>query len=98
MQRAWKLHCNVHLNLKLLQLVSILSFSELSEIVIYDFENILQTQKFAMSEQTLCQTSHIDEEQINQGGFVYSEISKSKLKYFIYRSTYTVAGLKKSGW
>ena len=45
MQRAWNPQWIVQLNLKLLQLVSILGFSQSLEIVGYDFENILQTQK-----------------------------------------------------
>ena len=52
MQRAWNPHWVVQLNWKLLQLVSILGFSQSMEIVGYDFENILQTQKLAMTEPT----------------------------------------------
>ena len=68
MQRAWNPHWIVQLNWKHLQLVSILGFSQSLEIVGYDFENILQTQNFAMTEPTNCETSHINEEQINKGG------------------------------
>ena len=50
MQRAWITHWNVQLNWKPLQLVSIVGFSQSLEIVGYDFENIQQTQKFAMTE------------------------------------------------
>ena len=51
MQRAWNPHWNVQLNWKLLQLVSIVGFSQSLEIVGYDFfENNLQTQKFAITE------------------------------------------------
>ena len=81
MQRAWNPHWNVYLNWKLHQLVSIVSFSQSIEIVGHDFENILQTQKYAMTEPTKCETSHINEEQVNKGGLIYAESSMSKLKY-----------------
>ena len=80
MQRAWKPHWIVQLNWKLLQLDSILGFSQSLGIVVYDFENILQTQKFAMTEPTNCETSHINEEQVNRGGLIYAKSSMSKLK------------------
>ena len=67
MQRAWNPHWIVQLNWKPLQLVSILGFSQSLEIVGYDFENILQTQKFATTEPTKCETSHINEEHVNKG-------------------------------
>ena len=86
MQRAWNPHWNVQLNWKLLQLVSIVGFSQSFEIVGYDFENILQTQKFAMTERTKCEKSHINEEQLNIGGLIYAESSRSKLKYCTYRA------------
>ena len=95
MQRAWNPHWIVQLNWKLLQLVSILRFSQSLEIVGYDFENILKTQKFAMTEPTNCETSHINEEQVNKGGLIYAKSSTSKLKYCMYRAAYTVTVLKK---
>ena len=52
MQRAWKPQWNKQLNWKLLQMFSLVCFSQSLEIVGYDFENILQTQKFAMTERT----------------------------------------------
>ena len=64
MQRAWNPHWNVQLNWKLLQLVSIVGFSQSLDIVGYDFEKILQTQKFATTERTECETSHKNEEQV----------------------------------
>ena len=64
----------------------------------YDFENTLQTQKQAMSECTKCEISQIKEEQVFQEGLIYSENSKSKLKYYMYRAAYTVTALKKSCW
>ena len=97
MHRAWNQHWNVQLNWKLLQLVSIVGFSQSLEIVGYDFESILQTQKFAMTERK-SEMSHINEEQVNKGGIIYAEISRSKLKYCMYRAAYTVTVLKKSGW
>ena len=81
MQRAWNPDWNVQLNWKLLQLVSIVGFSQSLEIVGYDFENILWTQKFAMTERIKCKTSHKNEEQVNTGGPIYAESSRSKLKY-----------------
>ena len=63
---AWNPHWNVQLNWKLLQLVSIAGFSQSLKIVGYDFENILQTQNFVMTERTKCETSHINEEQVNK--------------------------------
>ena len=51
-----------------------------------------------MTEQTKCETSNINEEQVNKGGLIYSESSVSKLKYCIYKAAYTVTVLKKSGW
>ena len=98
MQRAWNPHWIVQLNWKLLQLVSILGFSQSLEIVGYDFENILQTQKFAVTEPTKCETSHKNEEQVNKGGLIYAKSSMSKLKYCMYRAAYTVTVLKKSTW
>ena len=95
MQRAWNPLWNVQLNWKLLQLASIVSFSQSLEILGYDFENILQTQKFAMTERTKCKTSHINEEQLNKGGLIYAESSRIKLKYCMYRAVYTVTVLKK---
>ena len=50
MQRAWNPHWNVQLNWILLQWVSIIGFLQYLYIVGYDFENFLQTQKFAMTE------------------------------------------------
>ena len=94
MQRAWSSHWNMQLNLKLLQLVSILAFSQSLEILGYDFESTLQKQKIAMSEVTKSETSHIKEEQVNQGGLTYSENSMSNLKYCMYRAAYTVTALK----
>ena len=64
----------------------------------YDFENILQTQKFAMTEQTKCETSQINEEQVNKRGLIYAKSSMSKMKYCMCRATYTVTVLKKSSW
>ena len=64
-------------------------------IVGYDFENILQTQKFAITEPTKCETSHINEEQVNKGGLIYAASSKIKLKYCMYRAAYTVIVQKK---
>ena len=98
MQRAWNPHCNVQLNWKLLQLVSILGFSQSLEIVECDFNNILQTHKFAMKERTKCQMSRINEEQVNKRGLISDQSSKSKLKYCMYRAAYTVTVTKKSGW
>ena len=98
MQRAWNPHWIAQLNWKLLQLVSILCFLQYLEIVGYDFENILQTQKFAMTEPTNCETSHINEEQVNKGGLIYAKSSTSKLKYCMYRAAHTVIVLKKSIW
>ena len=98
MQRAWNPHWIVQLNWKLLQLVSIIGFSQSVEIVGYDFENILQTQKFAMTEPTNCEMSHINEQQVNRGGLIYAKSSMSKLKYCMYRAAYTVTVLKKSSW
>ena len=98
MQRAWNPHWNVHLNWKLfyfVRFVSMLGFQQSLEIVGYDFENILQTQKFAMTEPTKFETSHINEEQVNKGGLNYAKSSKSKLKYCMYRAAYTVSVLKK---
>ena len=96
MQRAWNPHWIVQLNWKLLRLVSILGFVKFLEIVGYDFKNILQTKKFAMTEPTNCETSHIVEEQVNKGGLIYAESSISKLKNCMYRAAYTVTVLKKS--
>ena len=95
MQRAWNPHRIVQLDWKLLQLVSILGFSQSLEILGYDFEKILQTQKFAMTEPTERETSHIKEEQVNKGGLVYAKSSMSKLKYCMYRAAFTVTVLKK---
>ena len=95
MQRAWNPHWIVQLNWKLLQLVSILGFSQSLEIVGYDFENILQRQKFAMTEPTKCETSHINEEQVNKGGLIYAKSRMRKLKYCMYFAVYTVTVLKK---
>ena len=39
----------------------------------YDFKNIQQTQKFAMSERTKCETSRIKEKQVIRGGLINSE-------------------------
>ena len=50
-----------------------------------------------MMERTKCETSHINEEQVNKGGLIYAESSRSKLKYCMYRAAYTVTVLKKSG-
>ena len=83
MQRAWNPHWIMQLNWKLFQLVSILGFPQSLEIVEYDFENILQTQKFAMTEPTKHEKSHINEEQVNKGGLIYAKISMSKLKYYL---------------
>ena len=91
MQRAWNPHWNVQLNWKLLQLVSILGFSQSLEIVECDFDNTLQTHKFAMKERTKCQMSRINEEQVNKGGLIYAQ---SKLKYCMYRAAYTVTVTK----
>ena len=98
MQRSSNPHWNVQLNWKLLQLVSIVGFSQSLAIVVYDFEKILQTQKFAMTERTKCETSPVNEEQVNKGGPIYAKSSRSKLKYCMYRAAYTVTVLKKSGW
>ena len=98
MQRAWNPYWNVQLKWKFLQLVSIVGFSQSLKIVGYDFENILQRQKFAMTEPTKCETSHINEEQVNKGGLIYAENSRSKLKYCMYRAAYTETVLEKSGW
>ena len=95
---TWNPHWIGQLIWKLLQLVSILSFSQSLEIVGYDFENILQTQKFAMTEPTKCETSHTNEEQVNKGGLIYAKSSMSKLKYCMYRAAYRVTVLKKSSW
>ena len=95
MKRAWNSHCNVQLNWKLLHLVSLLDFSQFSDLVEHDFEKILQTQKIAMSEKTKYETSRIKEDQVNQRGLIYSENSMSKLKYCMYRAAYTVTALKK---
>ena len=75
MQRAWNPHWKIQLNWKLFQLVSIVGFSQSLEIVGYDCENILQTQKFAMTEPQKCETSHINEEQVNKRGLIYAESS-----------------------
>ena len=98
MQRAWNPHWIMQLNWKLLHLVSILGFSQSLEIVGYDFENILQTQKFAMTEPKNCETPHINEEQVNKGALIYAKSSMSKLKYCMCRAAYTVTVLKKSCW
>ena len=98
MQRAWNPHWIVQLNWKLLQLVCILGFSQSLEIVGFDIENILQAKKFALTEPTKCETSHINEEQVNKGGLIYAKSSMSKLKYCMYRAAYTVTVLKKSSW
>ena len=76
-------------------MVSIVGFSQPLEIVGYDFENILQMQKFAMTERTKCKTSHINEEHLNKGGLIHADSSRSKLKYCMYRAAYTVSMLKK---
>ena len=81
MQRACNPYWNVQLNWKLLQLVSIVGFSHSLEIVGYDFETILQTQKFAMTEPTKCETSHINEEQVNKRGITYDESNRINLKH-----------------
>ena len=81
MKRAWNPHWKVLLNWKNLHLVSIVGFSQSLEIVGYDFEKNLQTQKFAMMERTKCEPTHINEEQVNKGGLIYDESSMSKLKY-----------------
>ena len=98
MQRTWIPTWNVQPKWKLLQLASIVGFSQSLEILGYGFENILQTQKFAMTEPTKCETSHINEEQVNKRGLIYAKSSRSKLNYFMYRAAYTVTVLKKSGW
>ena len=98
MQRAWNPHWIMQLNWKLLQLVSILGLSQSLKIVGYDSENILRTQKFAMTEPTKCETSHINEEQVKKGGLIYAKSSLSKLKYCMYRAAYTVTVPKKSSW
>ena len=72
-------------------------FSQYLEIVGYVSENILQTQKFAMTERTKCESSHINEEEINKGGLIYAKSSRSKLKCCMYRAAYTVIVLK-NGW
>ena len=95
MQRAWNPTWNVQLNWKLLQLVSIVGFSQSLEIVGYDFENILQTQKFAVTERTKCETSRINEEQVNKGGLIYANSSRSKLKYCMYRAACTITAENK---
>ena len=64
----------------------------------YDFEKILHSQKAAMTERTKCETSHINQEQVNKGGLIYAESSRSKLKYCVYRAAYTVTVLIKTGW
>ena len=51
-----------------------------------------------MTERTKCETSHINEEQVNKGGLIYAESSRSKLKYCMYSAAYAVTVLKKSGW
>ena len=95
MQRAWNSFLNVQLIWKLIQLLSILGYSQSLEIVGNDFENILQTKKFAISQRTKCETSHIKEERLNQGELIYSENSLSKLKYCMKRAAITVTALKK---
>ena len=84
----------MQLNWKIIQLVSTLGFSQSLETVGYDFENILQTQKLAMTEPTKCETSHINEEQVNKTVLIYAKSSMSKLKYCMYGSAYTVTLLK----
>ena len=70
---------------KLLYLVTMLSCSQSLAIVGHDFEKIIQTQKFATTERTKCETSHLNEEQVNKGGLIYAESSMIKLKYCMYR-------------
>ena len=53
-------------------------FFTMCEIVVYDFENVLQTQKFAMSVWTKCETSHNKGEHVHQGTLMYSENSMKK--------------------
>ena len=72
MQRARNPHWNMQLNWKLLQLDSIVGCSQSLEVVGYDFENILETQKFAISEPTKCETSHVNEEQVKKGELLYA--------------------------
>ena len=64
----------------------------------YDLENLLQTQKFAVTEQKKCETSHINEKQVNKGGLIYAKTNRRKLKYCMYRAAYTVTVLIKNGW
>ena len=98
MQRAWNPHWFVQLNWKLLHLVSLLCFSQSLEILGYDFENILQTQKFAMTEPTKREASHINEEHVKKGGLIYAKNSMSKLKYCMFSAAYTVTVLKNISW
>ena len=70
MQRAWNPYWNVQLNWILLQLINIVGFSQSLEIVGYDFEKIMQTKKFAMTEPKKCETSHINKEQVNKEGLI----------------------------
>ena len=72
------------------------SFSQYTGTVGNDFQNILQTQNFAMKERTNCEKSHIREEQVNHWGLIYSENSMRKYKkYCMFRATYGVTVLKK---
>ena len=61
----------------------------------YDFENILQKQNHAPTEQTKWETIDIIEEKVNQGGRIYFENEFSYIKYFTHRAAYTVTELKK---
>ena len=99
MQRAWNPHWNVQLNCKILQLVSIVGFSQSLENLGYDFENILHTQIFVMMERTKCETSHIKDEQVNKGGLINAEISMSKLKILhVQGCIYGNCADKSGGW
>ena len=61
------------------------------------FWEYLADAKFALSERTKCETSHIKNEQVNRG-VIFCEKNLIKTNYCIYRAAYTVTALKKSGW
>ena len=64
----------------------------------YDFKNLIRAQKFAKTERTKCETTYINEEQVNKEGLICAQSSMSKLKHCMYSAAYKVTALKKSSW